>query len=179
VFFIEAFVIACRVVPIQEFVKIIKQFSVFLVGMMPLFDFPIGLGMLDSGQDMFDFIFRKECIESTLRIPIFIGLVCEELRSMIRDYLLDPPNIAVGLKRHSHQVDASFASCRRKLSALKNKSRAIVEDHTVLFAIDSARVPIKVNCSETVLSLVSDPGLPAFLLFLVLIGHSTESACNP
>ena len=35
--------ITCRVVPVQEFVKIIKQFSAFLVGMIPFFDFSIGL----------------------------------------------------------------------------------------------------------------------------------------
>jgi hypothetical protein len=60
-------VVACRVIPIQEFIKIIEQFSTFLVGMVPFFDFPIGLGMLDSGQNMFKSIFCQEYIESSLR----------------------------------------------------------------------------------------------------------------
>jgi hypothetical protein len=98
-------------------------------------------------------------------IPIFICLVCEDLCAMIGDDLYDPLDLVVVLRRLSHQVDAIFTSCRRKFSARWNKSRTIVEDHTDLFAIDLARVPIKMNCRGAVFSFISGPRLPAFLLF--------------
>ncbi len=47
----------------SKFVKIIEGISVFLVGMIPFLDFPIGLGILDSGHNMLDAIFSEERIE--------------------------------------------------------------------------------------------------------------------
>jgi hypothetical protein len=127
---------ANRVIPIQEFVKIIKQFSAFFVGMKPFLDFSIGLGMLNSRQDMLDIIFREKCIESALRFTLFVGLICEELRAVIGDDLSDPPSLAIILQRLSNWVNACFASCYFKFSIGQNESRTIIEDGTNLFAVD-------------------------------------------
>ena len=87
---------------------------------------------------------------------------------MISDYLSDLPNLAVIFKRLSYKLNAVFGSCSLKFSASKDESGAIVENHADLFAVKFTDVPIKMNCGEAMLSLVSDPGLPAFLLFFVL-----------
>jgi len=97
VFFIKTLVIPDRVAPIQEFVKIIKKFSAFLVGMIPFLNFPIGLRMLYSGHYMLDLILGEECRKCTLRFPILICLVCEELRAMVGDDFSYPPDIAIVL----------------------------------------------------------------------------------
>ena len=67
-------------------------------------------------------------------------------------------------------MDAVFGSCSSKISACKNESGAIVENHTELFAIESTGVPIKMNCGEAMFSFKSDPAIPAFLLLFFLIG---------
>ena len=87
---------------------------------------------------------------------------------MIGDYLSDLPNLAVIFKRFSHKLDAVFGSCSMKFSASKYKPGAIVENHADLFAVKSTGVPIKMNCGKAMFSFISDPGLPAFLLFFVL-----------
>ena len=94
-FLIEAHVISNRIVPIQKFVKIIKQFSTFFVGMIQLLNFSIGLRTFDSGQDIFVIIFREKGVECALRITFFICLVCKELRTVIDDDLSDLSNIAI------------------------------------------------------------------------------------
>ena len=45
------------VVPIHEFVKILKLESIFLVRIVPFFDFTIGLRMLNACLDVVDIIF--------------------------------------------------------------------------------------------------------------------------
>ena len=138
--------------------------------MVPFFDFAIGLRMFDSGQDMLNLIFHQELVESTLRFPILVCLVGKELCAMIGDYLSDHPNLAIVFKRLSHQVDAGFGSCSGKFSARKNESGAIIENHADLFAIEPTGMPVKMNGSEAMFSFVSDPWLPTFLLFFILIG---------
>jgi len=45
------------VVPIHEFVKILELKSIFLVRIVPFFDFAIRLRMLDASFDVLDIIF--------------------------------------------------------------------------------------------------------------------------
>src|SRR5512139_1830323 len=91
---------------------------------------------------------------------------------MIGDYLSDLPNLAVIFKRLSYKLDAVFGSCSMKFSASKNESGTIVENHADLFAIKSTGVPIKMNCGEAMLSFISDPGLPEFLLLFFFVGQA-------
>jgi len=64
-----------RIISIQKFVKIIKQFPAFLISMEPFFDFAIGLRMLDSREDMFYLVLSQELSKSILMFPVFISLV--------------------------------------------------------------------------------------------------------
>ena len=140
--------------------------------MVPFFDFSICLRVLDAGQDVFDLVLRQELAESTLRFPILVCLVGKKLRAMIGDHLFDHPDLPVIFKRLSNKIDTVIGSCILKFSASKNESGAIVENYTDLFTIESTGVPIKMNCSEAMFSLISDPGLPAFLLLFFLIGQA-------
>ena len=71
--------IPCRVILIQKFVKIIKQFPALLVSMEPFFDFAIGLRMLDSRQDMFYLVLSQELPKSAFRFPVFVRFVGKKL----------------------------------------------------------------------------------------------------
>jgi hypothetical protein len=139
--------------------------------MIPFFDFAIGLRMLDSGQNMLDFILCQECRKFTLRFIFFIFLVGEKLRAVICNNLFNPSNLTIFIKHSFYKVDASFASCCRMFSSRENKSGTIVEDHTDFFAIETASVPVKMNRSKAVFSFVPDPGFPALLLFLILVSQ--------
>ncbi len=60
----------------------------------------------------------------------------------------------------------------RQIPHLQNKSRAIVEDDTDLFAVDFAGVPVEVYKAHAMISLISDVGFPSFFLFRVLFGQT-------
>ena len=77
--FIKTLMVSYRIIPIQECVKIIEQFSAFLVRMVPFFDFSICLRMLDTGQDMFNLVVRQELAESAFRFSILVRFVDEKL----------------------------------------------------------------------------------------------------
>jgi hypothetical protein len=54
---VQALVIPHCVIPIHEFVKILELESIFLVRIIPFFDFTIGLRVLNTGLDVFYIIF--------------------------------------------------------------------------------------------------------------------------
>jgi hypothetical protein len=71
--------VSYRIRPIQEYVKIIKQFSAFIVRMIQFFDFSICLRVLDTGQDMLNLVVRQELAESAFRFSILVRFVGKKL----------------------------------------------------------------------------------------------------
>jgi len=68
-----------RIIPIHEIVKIFELKSFSFIGIVPFFQFPIGLRVVDARLDMSYFIFLKEVFKSAICIAILISLVGSRL----------------------------------------------------------------------------------------------------
>lgn len=71
------------IIPIHEFVKILKPIPVMFVSIVPFFQFSICLRMLDASFDVFDFILLKKAFKSAIRIAVLVSLVGIEFGSSI------------------------------------------------------------------------------------------------
>ena len=78
------------IVPIHEIVKILEPKPVKFISVIPFFQFSIGLRMLDSSFDVFNFILFEKIFKSAIGIAVFVSLVGIELCPSIGQNL---PNI--------------------------------------------------------------------------------------
>ena len=63
--------------------------SINFIGIIPFFNFSIGLRMINARFDMFDFIIHKKVFKSAICIAVLISLIGIELCPTIGQHLLN------------------------------------------------------------------------------------------
>ena len=91
------------------------------------------------------FILFKEILEFAISIIIFIPLISMELRPMIGHNLANGCQPAKSIQSLLEEFDAVLCRLRIELAPGKNATRAVIEDHADLFAIELADMPVKMH----------------------------------
>ena len=94
---------------------------------------------------MDQFILLEEILKFAISIIIFVPFISVELRAMIGHNLANGCQPAKSIQSLLEKFDAVFCGLRIEFATGKNAPRAVIKDHTNLFAIEFADMPIEMH----------------------------------
>jgi len=113
------------IIPIHEFVKIIKPRSILFVRIIPFFDFAINLRAFNWRQYVNDFILLEEIFKFAVSVTIFVPLVGIELSPMIGHHLANRCQPPEAIQSLLEEFDAVFRCLRIEFAPSKDAPRAL------------------------------------------------------